>query len=109
MPGGERESTHFGFEAGLDAELFDLVTLGYRIWLPDGNQAKWLAEESEPVYAGPRSHRARVALFQDLGLVKIDGRLDLVFADGADKVQYLTVTSISLVWDALLFTDSPLP
>lgn len=106
---GAREATHFGFEVGADVTLFERATLGYRLWLPDGNVASWVSEDSEPVYAGPRSHRARIALAQDVGPVRLSGRLDLVFADGSDKVQYLTVTQVELTWDAVLFSDAPLP
>lgn len=106
---GEPESSHWGLEVGADVTLFEMLTLGYRLWLPDGNQARWVSEDGEPVYAGLRSHRARVALAQTLGPARIVGRLDLVFADGADKVQYLTVTALELDWSTPIFVDPPLP
>ncbi|MCB9648186.1 MAG: hypothetical protein H6730_16520 [Deltaproteobacteria bacterium] len=106
---GARETRHYGFEVGVDATMFELVTLGYRLWLPDGGLAASVSEDGEPVYAGPRSHRARVGLSQQVGPAKLEGRLDLVFQEGADKVQYLTVTTVTVAWETLLFSDAPLP
>ena len=106
---GDRERVHYGFEAGAQAKLFEMVTLGYKIWLPKGGQAKDLSEDGEPVYSGPRAHRAQLGLLQKIGPATVSGRLDLIFAKGSDKVQYLTVTTVQLAWEHLLFSDSPLP
>lgn len=106
---GERERSHSGFELGAELTLFEMLTLGYRAWLPKGNVALDVSEDGEPVYSGARSHRARVGLVQQIGPAKVVGRLDLVFAEGNDKVQYLTVTTVELAWEKVLFTDSPLP
>jgi hypothetical protein len=106
---GARETTHHGFEVGVDATLFELVRLGYRLWLPQGGDARLVSEDGEPVYAGPRSHRATLGLVQQVGPARLDGRLDLVFQAGADKVQYLTVTTVTVAWETLLFGDSALP
>lgn len=106
---GASESSHWGVEVGLDARLFSLVRLGYRLWLPDGNTAAFVSEDGDPVYAGPRSHRAILGLSQTIGPAEIEGRLDLVFADGADKVQYLTVTTVRFQWEWWLFRSAEAP
>ena len=105
---GARESQHHGFEVGADATLLELVRLGYRLWLPDGGAAR-VSEDGEPVYAGPRSHRAILGVTQQVGPATLEGRLDLVFQAGADKVQYLTVTTVTVAWEAALFSDAPQP
>ncbi len=101
---GGKEERHHGFEGGLDLVFFDSLRLGYRLWLPDDNQSRFVSEDSEPVYAGPRSHRARVLLKTQHGIAELAGRLDLVFAKGENKVQYLTVTTLRIHIEKLLWS-----
>lgn len=105
----EPESAHWGVEAGADVLLFQVARLGYRAWLPKQNVARYVSEDGDPVYAGPRSHRATVGLFGKYGIAELSGRLDLIFADGADKVQYQTLTTLTFVWEPLLFTNFDYP
>jgi hypothetical protein len=106
---GRAPDAHFGFEAGADVTLFSLGRLGYRVWLPKSGDAKVIAEDGDPIYAGPRSHRAIVGLFGTYGAVELSGRLDLVFAEGSDKVQYLTVTMLRFLWEPVIFADLEYP
>jgi hypothetical protein len=99
---GEREPAHGGLEVGLDVRALDGARLGYRLWLPRGGRAAFLGEDGDPVYAGPRSHRAVLELVTPVGLAELRSRLDLVFADGADKVQYLLVGALAFRWEAAL-------
>ncbi len=102
------ESWHFGVEGGLDLILFDMGRLGYRVWQPRENEPGWLSEDGDPVYRAARSHRARIGLVQSYAGLEIDGRLDLVFQEGSDKVQYLAVTSVAYRWGMSLFgLDAP--
>ncbi len=105
----EPESSHRGLEVGADVILFDALTLGWRGWFPADGEARYVSEDGDEIYAGPRSHRARIALTSRYGLVELSGLLDLVFADGADKVWYRTVTVVTFRWDTPLFADTPLP
>ncbi len=100
-PGGTEE-THWGAELGADLIFWRSLRLGYRAWLPKNNLGRWISEDSDPVYAGPRSHRARIALSSRFEAVELSGRLDLVFPAGSDKVQYLTVSTLSFYWERLL-------
>ena len=104
-PGGE-EQWHFGGETGVDLHLFEAARAGYRLWLPRAGRAGFVSEDGDPVYSGPRAHRATVGLSQRIGGLEIDGRLDLVFAEGADKVQYLAVTLVRYRWEADLLDAS---
>ena len=106
---GRAPDAHYGFEAGADVTLFSLGRLGYRVWLPKGGEAKYVSEDGDPIYSGPRSHRAIFGLFGRYGAIEIAGRLDLVFAEGADKVQYLTVTTATFVWEPLIYADVRYP
>lgn len=106
---GRAPETHYGFEAGADVTLFSIGRLGYRVWLPKGGRAVRISEDGDPVYAGPRSHRAIIGLSGKYGAAELSGRLDLVFAEGADKVQYLTVTTLSFTWEPLIFADLRYP
>ena len=100
---GGPESWHYGVEGGLDLHLFDLARLGYRVWHPRDNQPGFVSEDGDPVYRAARSHRATLALNQRYGGLEIDGKLDLVFQEGSDKVQYLAVTSVAYRWEGTLF------
>lgn len=103
------EETHRGFEVGADATFFDALTLGYRLWLPEDGAAKYVSEDGDAIYAGPRSHRARIALASTYGIVEIQGLLDLVFAEDASKVWYRTVTTVALKFDAVLWIAARAP
>jgi hypothetical protein len=100
---GAREESHRGLELGLDLGLFSAGRLGYRLWLPEGGRAAFLGEDGDPVYAGPRSHRAILELEAAHGLFELASRLDLLFSDGADRVQYLLVSTLTLRWEAPLW------
>jgi hypothetical protein len=106
---GRAPEAHHGFEVGADVTLFSIGRLGYRLWLPDGNEARFISEDGDPIYSGPRSHRAIIGLSGRYGAAELSGRLDLVFADGADKVQYLTVTTLTFTWEPLIFADIRYP
>jgi hypothetical protein len=107
-PGG-REASHRGLELGADLWLYDALRLGYRIWLPKDGVALDVSEDGDPTYSGPRSHRATVQLISVYGPAELSGRLDLVFADGSDKVQYLTVTTLTFRFEPELWVDTRLP
>lgn len=106
---GAAEGTHRGLEIGADVILFDALTIGWRGWFPADGEARYVSEDGDPIYAGPRSQRVRIALSSVYGIVEISGLLDLVFAEGADKVWYRTVTVATFRWEAPLFVDAPLP
>ncbi len=106
---GEAEGTHRGLELGADVVLFEALTIGWRGWFPADGAARYVSEDGDPIYAGPRSQRIRVALTSAYGPVEISGLLDLVFAEGADKVWYRTVTVATFRWEAPLYVDAPLP
>lgn len=106
---GEPERRHQGFEAGADLWLFSMVRLGYRFWYPDGGRPGWVSEDADPVYLGPTSHRASVELRTSHGIVDLGGRLDLVFARGTDKVQYLTVSTLTFRFEPVIFSTASLP
>lgn len=107
-PGG-REASHRGLELGADVWLYDALRLGYRVWLPKDGVALDISEDGDPTYSGPRSHRATVQLVSVYGPAELSGRLDLVFAEGSDKVQYLTVTTLTFRFEPELWVDTPLP
>jgi hypothetical protein len=106
---GAAEAAHSGVEAGIEVTFSKMVTLGYRIWLPKDNTAAYVSEDAEPVYSGQTSHRARLALVQHIGPATLRSRLDLIFPKGSNDVQYLTVTTVELAWQTLLFGDSKYP
>jgi hypothetical protein len=106
---GRAPEAHHGFEVGGDVTLFSIGRLGYRLWLPRGGVARFVSEDGDPVYSGPRSHRAIIGIFGRYGAAELAGRLDLVFAEGADKVQYLTVTTLAFTWEPLIFADFSYP
>lgn len=101
---GAQPTSHAGFELGVDAILFSTVRLGYRLWLPREPGFGYLSEDGDPVYSGRRAHRARLWVVTVHGAAELSGRLDLVFAQGAEKVQYETVTALSFRWDPLLWS-----
>jgi hypothetical protein len=104
---GERERAHRGLEVGADLRLPDVGRLGYRLWLPAGGRAAFLGEDGDPVYAGPPSHRAVLELVTPLGVAELRSRLDLVFAEGAEKVQYLLVGALAFRWEQALLAPGP--
>ncbi len=106
---GAAESAHSGFEAGLEVTFSEMLTLGYRIWVAKDNTAAYVSEDAEPVYSGAGSHRARLALVQRIGPATLRSRLDLIFPKDSNAVQYLTVTTVEVAWQTLLFGDSRLP
>lgn len=106
---GQREASHRGLELGVDVWLLDALRLGYRLWLPKDGVALDLSEDGDPTYSGPRSHRASIGLVSVYGPAELSGRLDLVFAEGSSKVQYLTVTTLTFRFEPLLWVDAPQP
>jgi hypothetical protein len=104
--GGEDPRAHQGVEVGLDAIAFDVARIGWRLWAPLGDEYGFVSEDGDPLYAGRRSHRARFALNTQHGFVAISGRLDLVFMEGADKVQYQAVTTATLAIEPVIWSAS---
>jgi hypothetical protein len=103
---GTPEATHRGLELGADLRFFDALTIGYRMWLPEDGAARYVSEDGDEIYAGPRSNRARIAVTSTFGIVEIAGLLDLVFAEDATKVWYRTVTTLTLRFDAVLWSKT---
>jgi hypothetical protein len=101
MPGGAPENMS-GVEGGADLFLFDFARLGYRLWAPIDRDYGFVSEDGDPVYAGRRSHRAIVGFGMPIGPVRVDARLDLVFADQANQLQYETFTLLSYVFETQL-------
>ena len=101
-PGGDPR-WHTGLELGADAILFDAATLGYRFWRPRGEDPGFLSEDGDPIYRGGRSHRVSIGLAQVIDQARLEGRLDVVFPDGVEAVQYLAVTELSLPLEVLLW------
>jgi hypothetical protein len=102
-PGAEPTS-HYGFEVGADAVIYEAARVGYRAWFPNKQQPGFLSEDGDPVYSGRRSHRVRLALATQHGDVELSGRLDLLVADGSEKVQYETVTVLTFRYEPLLWS-----
>jgi hypothetical protein len=102
---GGIEEGHRGLEVGADAWLFDTVRFGYRAWLPERGEAGSVSEDADPIYNGPRSHRAILGMVNELGPATLSGRLDLVFAEGSSKLQYLTVTTVTFKFEPAIFVD----
>lgn len=106
---GEPESSHRGLEVGANVVLYDMLTLGWRGWFPEDGVARYVSEDGDAIYAGPRSHRARVGLTTKFDIVEVSGVLDLVFAEDTPKLWYRTVTVVTLRWDAVLMADVEQP
>jgi hypothetical protein len=102
-PGGDEEA-HRGFEPGIDAHLFQMVHLGYRLWLPEGNQARLVSEDGEPVYEGFRSQRTRIGFSWEHPLVRLLLQLDVVFPSAGD-VQTLGTFTVAFAYDPLLYGE----
>lgn len=100
---GAAPRPHYGFEVGLDLVFASRVRLGYRAWLPKANRAFMVSEDSEPIYRAGRSHRASLSLEHRWLGATLDARLDLVFAEGARDVQYLTVTTLRFDVEEILW------
>lgn len=106
---GQAERLHFGFEPGLDLVGFDSIRLGYRLWLPDGDAPRFLSEDGDPVYSGPRSHRVTLETRLSFGVVDLAGRLDVVVPEGGATVQTLSLFFAELRIEPELWRSSPLP
>ncbi len=106
---GKAPESHYGFEVGGDVTLFGIGRLGYRAWRPEQKRARFVSEDGDPVYSGPRSHRAIIGLFGRYGVAELSGRLDLVFAEGSHEVEYLTVSTLTFVWEPVIFTNVHYP
>lgn len=102
-PGAEPTS-HYGFEVGAEAVILEAGRVAYRAWLPNAQQPGFISEDSDPVYSGRRSHRIRLALATTHGDVELSGRLDLLKADGAAKIQYETVTVLTFRYEPVLWS-----
>lgn len=101
-PGGEHH-WHSGIEAGADVTFFEAAILGYRVWLPRRGDAGFLSEDGDPIYRAGRSHRLSIGLQQVIDAARLEGRLDVVFPEGIEAVQYLAVTELSLPLEVLLW------
>lgn len=101
MPGAAA-SSHSGVELGADSIWYSVVRLGWRLWLPQHGEPGFLGEDGDPVYWGRRSQRARLVIADRYGFATLSGRLDLIFMEGASKVQYETVSALEFRWDPSL-------
>jgi hypothetical protein len=106
---GEEARLHFGFEPGVDVWAFDQIRVGYRLWLPDGDQARFLSEDGDPVYSGPLSHRVSLETRMSFGVVDLVGRLDLVIPKDSDVVQTLSLFFAEVKLEPELWSSSRLP
>jgi hypothetical protein len=106
---GEDSRIHFGIEPGLDIWALDMLRLGYRLWLPDGDQARFLSEDGDPVYSGPLSHRISIETRLTVGVVDLIGRLDLVVPKESDTVQTLSLFYAEVRIEPELWNSRPLP
>lgn len=106
---GEPERQHFGLEPGLDVVGFDSIRLGYRLWLPDGQEARFLSEDGDPVYSGPLSHRISLESRLSFGVVDLAGRLDVVVPEGGATVQTLSLLFAEVRIGSELWQAASLP
>lgn len=102
---GEAPAWHQGFEVGAGVELFHTARIGWRWWLPEGRPHGFVSEDGDAVYAGRRSHCVTFALSTRHGAAELSGRLDLISAEGAEKLQYETATSLSFSFDPILWSQ----
>jgi hypothetical protein len=105
---GAPPSARSGIELGAEVVLFEVGRVGYRAWLPSGGNAGFISEDGDPVYSGNRSHRVRFALTTAHGAASLSGRLDLLVADGAEKVQYEAVTALTFLYEPVLWSRGTL-
>lgn len=106
---GEAERQHFGLEPGLDLVGYGAVRLGYRLWLPNGDEPAFVSEDGDPVYSGPTSHRISVESRLSFGAVELAGRLDVVVPDGGGTVQTLSLLYAELRFEPELWRAARLP
>lgn len=106
---GEDSRIHFGLEPGIDFIALDMLRLGYRLWLPNGDEARFLSEDGDPVYSGPLAHRIVFESRLSFGVVDLLGRLDLVVPKGSSTVQTLSLFFAEVHLEPELWSTRRLP
>jgi hypothetical protein len=101
--GGGAPEDRSGAEGGADVFLFDVARLGYRLFVPIAHDYGFVSEDADPVYAERRSHRVITGLSMKVGPATVDSRLDLVFADDAQQVQFELFTVVRFMYEAPVF------
>ena len=77
-------------------KFYNSLELGYRYWFTKDSRAGFVSEDSEPTYNQGNSHKLIIGLTQNIGGIKINGRLSLIVPeDSPEKIQYLAVTQVS--------------
>lgn len=90
------EEWHYGIEVGTQLKFYNSLELGYRYWFTKDSRAGFVSEDSEPTYNQGNSHKLIIGLNQNIGGIKINGRLSLIVPeDSPEKIQYLAVTQVS--------------